>query len=208
MIDIVSNNIAQYFGNRLHSSQDQIEVYAYGSQILLGAMIKVFLIIFIAWALNTLGITLVLFLVFAAFRCFGGGAHLNTYPRCLTFGTAIIIGLGKLSQFYLKSSVLKVLFISTFILSIYACIKWVPAGTVKKQFTDEKVRSMQKQRLLMVIISWSCIVVYLMVIALNMYVLAVILGGLGALFLITPWGYQLLATIDKFAEAKGGEGNA
>lgn len=205
MIATVSNNIAAYLGNRLNSSQDQVEVYAYGLQILLGAMIKVVLIVFLAWALNTLNITLVLFLVFAAFRCFGGGAHLRTYPRCLVFGTSIIVGLGLLSQFYLDSTVLEVLFISTFILAIYACIKWVPAGTEKKQFTDDKVCSLQKKKLLMVIIIWSCMVVYLMGLALNTYVLAVILGAWGSLFLITPWGYQLLATIDKLTDMKGGE---
>jgi hypothetical protein len=41
----------------------------------------------------------------------------------------------------------------------------------------------------------------------NRYALAMILGGLGALLLITPFGYQLLAIIDKFATTKGGEIN-
>ncbi|MDD4411941.1 MAG: accessory gene regulator B family protein [Syntrophomonas sp.] len=208
MIAVISNNIATHLGSKLKSTQDQIEVYSYGLQILLGAITKVILIIFIAWVLNTLGITLVLFLVFAAFRCFGGGAHLSTYPRCLTFGTAIIIGLGKLSQFNFKSTVLIFIFISTFIFAMYTCIKWVPAGTVKKQFTDDKIRFMQKKKLFVVIIIWSCIVVHLMRLVLENYALSAILGGLGSLFLITPWGYQLLETIDKFADAIGGEKNA
>lgn len=205
MIAAVSNNIASYLGNRLNSSQDQVEVYAYGLQIILGAMIKVVLIVFLAWALNTLTITLALFLFFAAFRCFGGGAHLSTYPRCLIFGTTIIVGLGILSQFYLNITVLKVLFISNFIMAIYACIKWVPAGTEKKQFTDDRVRFLQKIKLLIVIIIWACTVFYLMQLALNTYVLAVILGALGSLLLITPWGYKLLEIIDKLADMKGGE---
>lgn len=205
MIAAVSKNIATYLGNRLITSQDQVEVYEYGLQILLGAMIKVVLIVFLSWALNTFNITLVLFLVFAAFRCFGGGAHLSTYPRCLIFGTSIIVGLGLISQFHLDSTVLKVLFISNFIFAIYACIKWVPAGTEKKQFTCDKVCSLQKKKLLILIIIWSFMIVYLMGLAQNTYVLAVILGAWGSLSLITPWGYQLLATIDKLADMKGGE---
>lgn len=207
MITAISNNIAAYLGNKLNSSQDNIDVYAYGLQIILGAIIKVVGIVGLAWILNTLNTTLVLFIVFAAFRCFGGGAHLSTYPRCLIFGITVIVGLGFLSQLYLSTITLEILFILSFILAMYTCIKLAPAGTEKKPIKDENIRLQQKRKLLLVIFLWSGTVIYLLRINLNIYALAMILGGLSSQFLITSCGYQLLAIIDKLANTKGGATN-
>jgi accessory gene regulator B len=204
MIYAISNNLAAYLGKKLNSSHDNIEMYAYGMQILLGAIIKGFGIVGLAWLLNTLNTTLVLFLVFAAFRCFGGGAHLNTYSRCLIFGVSIIVGLGFLSQIYLSTITLDILFALSFIFAIYTCVKFAPADTEKKPISDEKIRLRQKKKLLLVIVIWSCTIIYLLKIDRNIFTLAMILGGLSSLLLITPLGYQLLALIDKLA-AKGGE---
>lgn len=205
MINVISNSFAAYLGNKLNSSQENIEVYAYGLKIALGVTLKTVCILGLAWALNVLDTTLLVLAVFAAFRCFGGGAHLSNYTRCLIFGITLIVGLGHLSNLYLSTLNLGILFILTFVLTVYTCIKIAPAGTEKKQITDETIRLRQKRKLLLIIILWSCFVIYLLRINQNIYALAMILGGLSSLLLITPLGYKLLAIIDKFADAKGGE---
>jgi accessory gene regulator B len=205
MISSVSNCIAKYIGTILNSSPDEIEVYVYGSQIIVGAIVKVVAILSLAWVLNTLNTTLILFITFASFRCFGGGAHLNSYARCLIFGITVIVGLGTLTQIDFSRITITLLFILIFIAAVYTGLKWVPGDTEKKQITDNKIRLRQKQKYFLVLIVWFLAVIFLMLLNLDNYALAIVLGCMGSILLITPAGYQLLLGIDKLATEKGGE---
>jgi len=178
------------------TSAEQIEIYAYGLEIILGAVIKLILILFLALLLGTLDTTIILFIFFALFRCFGGGAHLSTYPRCLVFGVCLIVGLGYLAQTTISIHALIILSALSLALNIFTCIKWVPAGTEKKYITEPFLRLRQKQKYFLVIIGWCLTLLLLIKLSLSTYGFAVLLGSFGAMLLILPSGYWLLNTID------------
>lgn len=178
------------------TSAEQIEIYAYGLEIILGAVIKLILILFLAFLLGTLDTTIILFAFFALFRCFGGGAHLSTYPRCLVFGVCLIVGLGYLAQTPIRIHILIILSALSLALNIFTCIKWVPAGTDKKYIIEPTLRLRQKKKYFLVIIGWCLTLLLLIKLSLSTYGVAVLLGSFGAMLLIMPSGYWLLNTID------------
>ena len=196
MISAISKKLANSLGTTLMTSAEQIEIYAYGLEIILGAVIKLILILFLAFLLGTLDTTIILFAFFALFRCFGGGAHLSTYPRCLVFGVCLIVGLGYLAQTTISIHALIILSALSLALNIFTCIKWVPAGTEKKYITEPFLRLRQKQKYFLVIIGWCLTLLLLIKLSLSTYGVAVLLGSFGAMLLIMPSGYWLLNTID------------
>ena len=196
MISAISKKLANSLGTTLMTSAEQIEIYAYGLEIILGAVIKLILILFLAFLLGTLDTTIILFAFFALFRCFGGGAHLSTYPRCLVFGVCLIVGLGYLAQTTISIHALIILSALSLALNIFTCIKWVPAGTEKKYITEPFLRLRQKQKYFLVIIGWCLTLLLLIKLSLSTYGFAVLLGSFGAMLLILPSGYWLLNTID------------
>ncbi len=196
-LSTVSNRFAVYLENNLASDQDHTEIYAYGLEILLGAVIKLGVILILAWAMNTLISTSIVLVAYAAVRCFGGGVHMSTYLKCLILGTAIILSLGGISQFNLDSSIVIGLSIFALVFESIVCLKWAPGDTEKKPIKDERVRRQQKKKLALVIVLSGLIIIYLVRQNLNSLALAVLLGGISSAFLITPWGYLLLESIDK-----------
>jgi len=98
------------------------------------------------------------------------------------------------------------LFAITFAGAIICIIFWVPAGTDKKRNTDLKIRKKQKIKTLWVVAIWAIVVGCLGLLGQYPYIRAVIYGAVGALFLISPIGYGLLASLDntlnKFLERR------
>ena len=194
----VSNHIAVYLDKNLATDEDNSEIYAYGLEILLGAVIKLFIVFFLGWIFNVLGLTLIVLVTYAAFRCFGGGAHMSTYLKCLLLGTTVVVGLGILSQFNLATHLLSNLAIFTLVFTLFVCLKWVPGDTEKKPITEREIRLRQKGKMAIVLAVWGLTILYLLNNSLNTCALAMILGSISSVFFITPWGYSLLATIDKW----------
>jgi len=194
----VSNHIAVYLDKNLAANQDNSEIYAYGLEIILGAVIKLFIVLFLAWIFNVFDLTLIVLVTYGAFRCFGGGAHMSTYLKCLLLGTTVVVGLGLLSQVYLDNHLLTSLALFTLVFASFVCFKWVPGDTEKKPITEREIRLRQKGKMATIIAVWGLIILYLLHHSLNTYVLAMILGCISSVFFITPWGYRLFALIDKW----------
>ena len=205
----LASNLAKRLGNSLHSSREQIDIYAYGLEVLLMTLITLAVVFGLAQLLGSAATTLVFLAVFAPFRSIGGGSHLSTYPRCLLFGTCLMVGLGYWAGISIQPYTLLGLLLLTTLLALYAIVKWIPADTVKRPITDEKVKSRQKLYMRLAVYIWFIIVATLTRYDLLNYAFAMVVGALGSLFLMTPWGYWLLEAIDKtLNNMKGGEANA
>lgn len=207
MIHSLAQKLAENLGENLNADQSQIEVYAYGLEILMMSILNLMTVAILASLIGTLYPTLIFLAVFAMFRCIGGGVHLGTFTRCFIFGTSMMVGLGILSSFNLGTKILVYLFIFVLISLLYSTFKWVPADTVKRPITEEKVRLKQKIYMLAATCLWAVIILILIQRNQNPYALAMLLGAVGSLFLITPWGYRLLEVIDRELDNvfKGGE---
>mgnify|MGYP000922279889 CR=1 FL=1 len=203
MLSTFSKHIASCLGKNLESDQVKIEIYAYGLEILLGAAIKLLIILALAWALNALNTTLILLVTYAALRWFGGGAHMSTYLKCLLLGTTLIVGMGSLSRFNLGTNLLANLSILTLAFASFVCFRWVPGDTEKKTISARKIRLRQKRKFAVMVAVWGFANLYMLRHSLNTYALAMNLGCLSSVFLITPWGYKSLALIDKLSKRGG-----
>jgi len=208
MVHTLARNLAKRLGDNLHSSGDKIDVYAYGLEVLLMTLITLAVVVCLAQMLGSLPTTLIFLAVFAPFRSIGGGGHLSTYSRCLSFGTCIMVGLGYGASISIQPYTLLGLVMATTMLALYTIVKWVPADTVKRPITDAKVKSRQKLYMLIAVFFWIAMTSILIKYGLHNYAFAMVTGALGSLFLMTPWGYRLLGAIDNnLNRMRGGEAN-
>lgn len=207
MINNLAHNLSKGLGKNINASQDEIEIYAYGIEILLGIIIKFSLVVVFALLFGILKTVLIFMFTFSLFRFLGGGVHLSTYLRCLTFGLLLVLGVGYLATILLPNHILISLFTTTLLIGVLVTIKWVPAGTEKKQITDPQERLQQKRKFLYILSIYAIVVTLLLWQNHHTYAQACIYGSFLSSFLITPWGYSVMNTVDKFFMLlnKGGE---
>ena len=196
----LAKTLAGLLGEKLQADQDQIEIFAYSLEVLLGTVLEIFTILFLAFLLNILGPTSICLLVFSSIRFLGGGVHCNTYLKCLVTGCLLLLGLGKLAALPLNPTLLSSTWLLALLLSIYAVSRWIPAGTAKKVIRDEAVRLKQRRKVSILLGSWLVAGGLFIHYSLAAYALAVLLGIVSSLFLSSPWGYQTIKTLDNFID--------
>lgn len=208
MINTLSMRMAQSLGDKLQSNEDQIAIYTYGLEIILGIIIKITCIVSLAILFGIIKTAMIFLLTFPVFRYIGGGVHLSTYFKCLLFGVSLTLLMGYASTLTMSEYFLYTLFSFSLILMIYVTIRWVPAGTEKKIISNKEARLKQKKKALVASIIWSIIEMFFLTHGLHSYAFAGILGLLCSSFFILPWGYQLIDTLDNIIIInKGGAEN-
>lgn len=195
MLANVSNYLANYISQRTSENHD-VTVLAYGLQIVLGELIKLVLIIFLAIITNTLATTGLCLIIYIAIRKYGGGVHLSTYLRCLIFGVFLLVGLGNLATVEIASQLLMGAATLVSILGVVSIVKWVPAGTKKKTITKPTERLKQKNKTTFILAIWLLAVSLLIKLKLNTFALSLILGAAASFILLTPWGYKAMETLE------------
>jgi accessory gene regulator B len=207
MISSICRKTAESLGNELGSSNDQVEVYAYALEILLGTALKLVLIIILAIIFDILSTTLISLFTLAVFRWLGGGVHLSTYLRCLLVGLFIVLGMGYVASLEVDCLYLICLFSLSLFTAIYVIVKWVPAGTDKKKVTEIEKRFRQKWESIYALTIWSIGVIACIYGNLYSYALAAILGSLFSSFLMMPAGYRVIGSLDNILAvfSKGGK---
>jgi len=193
----LSKTLAVILGEKLKADQDQIEIFAYSLEVLLGTVLEIFSIIFLAFLMNIEATTTVCLLVFSSIRFFGGGVHSSTYLKCLFTGNILLLSLGKLATLPISQGLLNSMCLFALLLGIYALIRWIPAGTEKKVITDEPTRLKQKKKVSLLLVFWFVATGLFLKYQVDAYALAIILGIMSSLFLISPLGYGAIKTLDK-----------
>ncbi|MGE5454774.1 MAG: accessory gene regulator ArgB-like protein, partial [Methylocystaceae bacterium] len=196
MVKQISDYIGINLAKQLAYEQPQAEVLSYGMQIVIETTLEVAVLLFIAALLDIVVPTLIVFLVYAGIRTIGGGAHLSTFPRCLTVGCIMIIGFSALSTIPLSAAVNIILILAVVALGTVCIILWVPAGTEKKSITEVKIRKEQKKKLILVYLGWLLGILYLHIYGYQIYEQAAIYGSLVAFLIITPGGYEFFKALD------------
>lgn len=196
MIKRLSLIMAEAIGKQHSANNEQIEVYAYGLEIVIGSAVKIVLLFFISFLINSLYTTILCTLTFVGIRFFGGGVHLSTYLRCLVGSVMILIILGKAATYPMEMQLFLYVSLMVIIVGIYSIIRWVPAGTEKKVITDKELRL--KQKLKTMIFFFFCLAVALICRFYGFYSFAASIkyGLAAAIFLITPLGYLIVKRID------------
>lgn len=194
----LSSKIASDIGLHLNSSSEEVEVYAYGLENFLNNVLELLLLFILA---SLLGLLIPAFLVLMAFgliRVPGGGAHFKTFPRCLTFSLLLMLGLAKLSQMLALSTSWALVAIVVLTAAGLVIIKtWVPAGTEKKRITATHEIRQQKCITSVTLLITVLTTTVLLFCGYDSLANALLLGWLGGLIVITPWGYKLFHTLDQ-----------
>ena len=76
------------------SNLDQAEYLAFGAEILLGSIVKLCILFFIAAMLDIVSEVIILLAVTGLIRTLSGGAHCSAYYRCLLTSVSILTALG------------------------------------------------------------------------------------------------------------------
>lgn len=196
MISSLARRAARLMGSRLGADRDTEEVYAYGFDILFGALLEIFTILLLAAYLGYFYTTLTVLLFFALFRRFAGGTHLNTRGKCMVVGSVLIVGLGVLSGIPILPQLEYPILFIVLVFNLTVTYMWAPGGTAKKPFKDPKIRSRNKKFTLVMIVAWAIICLVLIRHDLQVYVMAAIYGSCSAMVLVTPLGYKLISMFD------------
>ncbi|MBV1816766.1 accessory gene regulator B family protein [Anaerosalibacter bizertensis] len=200
MIKKLSKKLSVSLSKSLDGNNEDVEIWTYGLELLLNGTIKFGLIAGLSAILGTFKPTFLILITFAAFRCFGGGVHFSTYPRCLTFGVIKFLILGSISNVKGNMFNYNLLFYVTLFLGILTIIKWVPGDTEIKPIKNKEDRKKQKVKTTIVLILWIIIVQILIRLNSFKYILPITLGALTSFIFITPLGYWFITSIDNILD--------
>ena len=146
MIDKITQSLTNRIRKEMPDVDDErAEVINYGLQILLGEVPKFFIMLLIAYVLGVFKLTLITFLILAAYRGASGGFHLKTHIGCIISTTAFYCGTAFLSQNIILDDITKY-FIAA-IVGVFGIIMiklYAPADTEDVPIVSKNVRK-QKQ---------------------------------------------------------------
>lgn len=187
-------------GEYLQASDEQIEVYAYSTEIILVQTVQTSLYIAIAAATGYLLPALLVMAGFSGFRFLAGGPHLNTFLRCLVFSGLTVAVLVAVSIPVWPDSVRYLTEAVMLILTLYVTYKWVPAGTEKKTVRDPALRRRQKIKTLAFIFILSGLLLLMEIKNQDLITQALLAGVIGSALFIFPWGYKIMQSCDAYLD--------
>lgn len=205
-IERLSNSLAEFLGQSLQYSSEQISVLAYGLFGLIQTILSIIIVTILGF---TLGITLeslILSFSIAILRKFSGGAHATSAERCLILGTLFSI-LGALlshliSNIFLNTQIYVITCI-LFIWSFFITYQNAPIDSPNKPIKNFYKQQKLKQRSLLVVFIYFTIVSTLFFIAsvkqspsILIYSICLTLGMSWQVFTITKLGHKIAQFLD------------
>lgn len=120
------------------SSIEQAEYLAFGAEILLGSIVKLCILFFIAAVLNIVREVIILLVVTGLIRTLSGGAHCSAYYRCLVTSVSILTALGyavkAIHPFIVQFPT--IVMVGIIVLSIYLYWRYAPQAPLNKPFEN------------------------------------------------------------------------
>jgi accessory gene regulator B len=197
---------AKYLTKQLNQNHDKRRIYYYGFQIVIGAIVKAFLLIGTSVLLGTLIPSVIAVLIFGSFRMLAGGYHMDTYGKCIWVSLAIFISIGIVAQYtylYWSMPMLLAIISITFVLTVCIAIKWAPKDTLNKPITDPvEIKKFKRLSLVYTIAFTISAVVGLYFKFDTRIIIASCFGLLMESFSITPAGHKFFDKISKFSYKK------
>ena len=185
MIKKLSKKLSVSLSKSLDGNSEDVEIWAYGLELLLNGTIKFGLIAGLSAILGTFKPTFLILITFAAFR---------------SFGVIKFLILGSISNVKGNMFNYNLLFYVTLFLGILTIIKWVPGDTEIKPIKNKEDRKKQKVKTTIVLILWIIIVQILIRLNSFKYILPITLGALTSFIFITPLGYWFITSIDNILD--------
>lgn len=185
-------------------SNEQAEIVTYGFAVFVSNLAGIVLIVIISWLLGVVQLALVAAFTAAGLRVLSGGAHSASIRNCSLLGAIVsptIAIFSRLAHIYFSSPLLSALVTAVWLLGLWAVYKYAPADTPNKPITEEKMKKRLRRLSRMYLVAWfilwggsACGIVNLFK---SDVILAGTLGLMWQIFSLTPFGYRLVAMVDR-----------
>lgn len=202
-VSYVSEIFAQKLAGKLNYTEEQADILRYGFEVIIGVVLKIFILLSLAYLLNLFPHVLVVLLTSGIYRLLSGGVHCTTYSRCLIFGLIMFLSMGKIAQELplVELPMLIIIWIFVAITAFLVSLKWAPAETENKPLSDSEKLNFKKLTLMWNIIwfvlAGTCILIFpLKLIETLLY--ASMLAHIIQAHSLTPLGYRVVGSIDRF----------
>lgn len=193
----ISSRLAGYLACQVGLEESKIDTVRFGLEVILGEIIKWFILLSIATLMGVLPGALFAMVSMAVFRVVSGGAHCEDYWRCLAFSMLLFIGGGKLGIYaasLISQQVLIWTILAGSIVSIVPVLIWAPGEVPNRKIKPEEKGPFKILSLLILVI-WMGLTVLVIV----PYSLPVAVAGylivIFQVFSFTPLGFH---AIDRF----------
>ena len=138
--------VGQYVAKKV-SNLERAEYLAFGAEILLGSIVKLCSLFFIAAMLDIVREVIILLVVTGTIRTLSGGAHCSAYYRCLVTSVSILTVLGYTVKaiFPLIRQFPTIVLVGIIALSIYLYWRYAPKAPLNKPF-ESRAKEMAFRR--------------------------------------------------------------
>jgi len=200
----MAEGIAWYLARELNFDQDNTEIIRYGTEIILGALLKGTVVLVISYQLGITPYVLAALVTSSILRLFSGGVHCASFGRCLLFGTAVVVLIGSIANvtgsLMNKQAILLLIILNAFT-GLYMVRKWAPADSHSKPITKKDKRENYKKLSILYVITWTAVVTLFVLLAGSSHIafslaLASIGGFMVQVLSLCPAGYRVVAYID------------
>lgn len=197
----LAGKVAYYIARETKAEHIQELRMAFGLELLFGELVKLLVLLTLAYIAGILPEILVMTAAASILRLASGGEHCSEYYRCLVGGTLCFLLLGwavhNLNPLMTKSAALLISLACSLIAEV-TLWKYAPGDTENKPITDEAEKQKFKRWSLFLVAFYLCLMLlcsrYNTV---RWIVLPVTVGMMEQVFTVTPWGYRFLHFIDR-----------
>ncbi|MFA9557651.1 accessory gene regulator B family protein [Evansella sp. AB-rgal1] len=200
MINQISQRTAVFLCN-LTDRNKEVEYVRYGLEIIIGAILKGFTLLGLAYILGFIIPMLGVFITFAVFRSLTGGHHYSTYSRCLFSGVIIFLSISFASTKLvniISSEKYVVLLLLSVLFGLLLAYFYAPSNHFYKKMSERQLEKLRKLSLFFIFL-WGGIIYFLHTkFGLQEWILASILGFIAQLSSIHPITYKFVERMEEF----------
>lgn len=140
MIELLSNNITDFFYYNKIIEENEKEILLYGLQLIISSVIGISLILSFGIIFNKVIETMIFLVTFIIIRMYSGGYHANSYFKCNV--TLIIVYLSIIAAIsYTPSNLILQVSIILAIMSIYVFLRFAPVDNENKRLKKQQLEA-------------------------------------------------------------------
>ena len=134
-VQVMVDKFCSFLINKMRKEMPDIdderaEIIAYGLQLIIGEIPKIFITLAIAYILGVLKLTLITVLVLTPYRAASGGVHLKTHIGCIVSTTLYYCGVAILAKYLIITGFIKyILALAVWIFGMIMVKLYAPADT-------------------------------------------------------------------------------
>lgn len=164
MLHYLSQNIADFLLSQNCFDDEDLDIYIYGTELVLSSLLSCFIILITSIVMNCLLKGFLFFICFVTLRKFTGGLHCKTYLRCnLTF-ISVYLGCLVCNTVVEQIKYKAIIYIALIIISLIIVYLLSPVENINKPISDDEKK---KYRRIAVVVCFLQIILFVVLKLLN-----------------------------------------